>query len=160
MTRAGRIAWRGLALRAHVVRRRRGGGRWVMAMPDVFSIRHTTVEDYLEPVVHEVKVTTRRPAARTCAARTSAHAYLPLSSECWYVLKAGIAEPDEIPPECGVLFARDDGALDVARPAPKRAMRLPLRTWMALARATPMRRRLDAQAQGWLGAPDEGAGSA
>ena len=27
-----------------------------MAMPDVFSIRHTTVEAYLEPIVHEVKV--------------------------------------------------------------------------------------------------------
>ncbi len=50
MTRAGRLAWRGLSMRAKVV------DAWVMAMPDVFSIRHTTVEDYLEPVVHEVKV--------------------------------------------------------------------------------------------------------
>ena len=42
MTRAGRIAWRALSLRAKV------GDAWAMAMPDVFSIRHTTVETYLE----------------------------------------------------------------------------------------------------------------
>jgi hypothetical protein len=54
MQRAGRIVWRGLSLRARV-----GDGdaaAWVMAMPDVYSIRHTTVEAYLEPVVHEIKV--------------------------------------------------------------------------------------------------------
>src|SRR5213595_3626585 len=50
MTRAGRLAWRGLALRAKV------DSGWAMAMPDVFSIRHTTVEAYAEPIVHEVKV--------------------------------------------------------------------------------------------------------
>ena len=48
MTRAGRITWRALSLRAKL------GDGWAMAMPDVFSVRHTTVEAYLEPVVHEV----------------------------------------------------------------------------------------------------------
>jgi hypothetical protein len=38
MTRAGRLAWRGLSLRARV------GAGWAIAMPDVFSIRHTSVE--------------------------------------------------------------------------------------------------------------------
>lgn len=37
MTRAGRLAWRGLCVRAKV------DEAWAMAMPDVFSIRHTTV---------------------------------------------------------------------------------------------------------------------
>ena len=50
MTRAGRLAWRGLAVRARV------DAAGSMAMPDVFSIRHTTVEAYAEPIVHEVKV--------------------------------------------------------------------------------------------------------
>jgi len=50
MTRAGRIAWRGLSLRAKVDDA--GESRWAMAMPDVFSIRNTTVEAYLEPIVH------------------------------------------------------------------------------------------------------------
>ena len=29
---------------------------WRMARPDVFSVRRTSVEDYLQPMVHEVKV--------------------------------------------------------------------------------------------------------
>ena len=107
-----------------------------MAMPDVYSIRHTTVEAYLEPIVHEIKV---RRADLLGDLRITAKraAYLQLSSECWYVIRRGIAEPDEIPPECGVMVATDQG-LDVARPAPRRAMQVPFGLWMSLARATPM----------------------
>jgi hypothetical protein len=130
MTRAGRIAWRALSLRAKV------DESWAIAMPDVFSIRHTTVEAYLEPVVHEVKVNRADLLSDLRSARKRA-AYLQLSSECWYVIRAGIAEPDEIPPECGVLVA-SDLALEVARPAPKRAMQMPFGLWMALARSTPL----------------------
>jgi hypothetical protein len=131
MTRAGRLAWRGLAMRAKV------GDAWVMALPDVFSIRHTTVEDYLEPVVHEVKV---RRADLLADLRREAKraAYLQLAGECWYVIRAGIARPEEIPPECGVLVADDAQGLELARPAPRRAMKLPFHAWMALARATPV----------------------
>jgi hypothetical protein len=156
MTRAGRLAWRGLSLRAKVApdagadAAPDAGGAWVMAMPDVFSIRHTTVEAYLEPVVHEIKVRRadllgdlRRPAKRA--------AYLQLSSQCWYVLREGIAEPDEIPPECGVLVAREAGPLEVARPAPQRPSRMPLQVWMALARATPLEGWREEEAQGLLG---------
>ena len=130
MTRSGRLAWRGLSLRAKV------GEAWAMAMPDVYSIRHTTVEAYLEPIVHEIKV---RRADLLGDLRITAKraAYLQLSSECWYVIRRGIAEPDEIPPECGVMVATDQG-LDVARPAPRRAMQVPFGLWMSLARATPM----------------------
>jgi hypothetical protein len=148
MIRAGRLAWRGLALRARVE------AGWVIAMPDVFSIRNTTVEDYLEPVVHEVKVhrsdllaDLKRPAKRA--------AYLQLGGECWYVLRAGIAKPDEIPAECGVLVA-DGGTFDVARPAPKRPARLPFPVWMALARATPVPGWRDDESQAWLGDPAAG----
>lgn len=152
MTRTGRIAWRGLSLRARV-----GGeedGRWVMAMPDVFSIRHTTVEAYLEPVAHEVKV--RRADLLADLKREGKRAaYLQLAGECWYVLREGIATPDEIPPECGVMIATAT-ALEVARPAPRRAMRLPFGTWMALARATPLDGWRAEEAQGWLGADVSG----
>ena len=149
MTRAGRLAWRGLSLRARLPDAAAADGTgvpgpWVVAMPDVFSIRHTTVEAYLEPIVHEIKVRRsdllgelRNPAKRA--------AYLQLGGELWYVLREGIAEPDEIPIECGVLIAKErakerasEHALDVARPAPRRTMRLPFPTWMALARATPL----------------------
>jgi hypothetical protein len=143
MTRAGRIAWRGLSLRAKV------GEAWAIAMPDVFSVRYTTVEDYLEPVVHEIKV--RRADLLSDLKREAKRAaYLQLASQCWYVIRAGIAQPDEIPPECGVMVATD-AALDVARPAPKRAMRLPFDAWMALARATPLEGWRSEDAQGWLG---------
>ena len=147
MTRAGRIAWRGLSLRAKV------GDSWAMAMPDVFSIRHTTVEDYLEPVVHEIKVR-RADLLGDLKREGKRAAYLQLCGECWYVIREGIAEPDEIPPECGVIVASET-QLDVARPAPKRPMRLPFHAWMVLARATPVEGTLDDESQGWLGAPDQ-----
>ncbi|MEQ1684546.1 MAG: hypothetical protein ABL916_12920 [Burkholderiaceae bacterium] len=140
MTRAGRLAWQGLSLRAKV------DSGWVMAMPDVFSVRHTTVEAYLEPIVHEIKVQ-RSDLLSDLRSAAKRAAYLQLSSECWYVIREGIARPDEIPPECGVLVATET-AFDVARPAPKRAMRMPFGLWMALARATPLEgwRLEDAQA--------------
>ncbi|MBV9889922.1 MAG: hypothetical protein JO090_03435 [Rhizobacter sp.] len=130
MTRAGRLAWRGLAVRAKV------DAGWTIAMPDVFSIRHTTVEAYAEPVVHEIKV---RRADLLADLRRAAkrQAYVELGGECWYVLVDGIAEPDEIPRECGVLLATD-ADLAVARPAPKRPARIGFALWMALARATPV----------------------
>ena len=143
MTRAGRLAWRGLALRAKV------GEAWAMAMPDVFSIRHTTVEAYLEPIVHEVKVH-RADLLSDLRSPTKSAAYLQLSSECWYAIRAGIAEPHEIPPEFGVLVATDT-ELDVARPAPKRPMQMPFGLWMALARATPLEGWRLEDAQGHLG---------
>ena len=140
MTRAGRLAWQGLALRTQV------DETWVMSMPDVFSVRHTTVEAYLEPIVHEIKVQ-RSDLLSDLHSAAKRAAYLQLSSACWYVIREGIARPDEIPPECGVLVATDT-TLDVARPAPKRAIQMPFGLWMALARATPLEgwRLEDAQA--------------
>ncbi len=130
MTRAGRLAWRGLAVRARVAE------QWQIAMPDVFSIRHTTVEAYLEPIVHEVKVQ-RSDLLADLRRSTKREAYMQLGGECWYAIKAGIAEPEEIPAECGVLVAGESG-LTVARPARKRPSRMSFPLWMALARATPM----------------------
>jgi hypothetical protein len=147
MQRAGRIAWRGLSLRARV-----GSGddaAWATAMPDVYSIRHTTVEAYLQPIVHEVKVR-RADLLSDLRHEAKRAAYLHLSSECWYVIREGIGRPEEIPAECGVLVATAAG-LDVARPAPKRPMRMPFGVWMALARAAPVDNDLDEGAQGRLG---------
>ena len=84
MTRAGRIAWRGLGLRARLPPKNEGEPpRWCMARPDVFSIRNTSVEAYAQPVVHEIKVRRadliadlRKPDKRA--------AYLDLGGECWY----------------------------------------------------------------------------
>jgi hypothetical protein len=148
MQRAGRVVWCGLSLRAPP---RPGEAVWPMAMPDVFSIRHTTVEDAVEPIVHEVKVT-RADLQSDLRNEGKREAYRALSSQCWYVLKAGIGQADEIPPEYGVLLAQGE-QLEVARPAPRRAMRLPFITWMALARSNAQPP-LDDAAQSWLGAVD------
>ncbi|MEO8081440.1 MAG: hypothetical protein ABI641_12980 [Caldimonas sp.] len=148
LTRAGRLAWRGLAVRARVE------AGWVIAMPDVFSVRHTTVEAYLEPIVHEVKVQ-RSDLLADLRRSAKREAYLQIGGECWYAIREGIGEVDEIPPECGVLIARDSG-LTVARPAPRRPARPSFGLWMALARATPVDGSRLADAQGALGDPRGG----
>ena len=139
MQRNGRVVWRGLALRAppQVGAEAQGSG-WVVAMPDVFSIRHTTVEDYVEPVVHEIKVR-RADLLSDLRKATKREAYRAMASQCWYVLQAGIGTAAEIPAEYGVMLAHgeaDAAELEVLRPAPRRPMRLPFITWMALARAS------------------------
>jgi len=155
MQRAGRIAWRGLSLRARV------DAGWVIARPDVYSLRHTTVEAYLAPLVHEVKVRRADLLADLRRAPKRA-AYLQTAAACSYVLAEGIAEPEEIPPECGVMVARRVGdgwgALECLRPAPQRALRLPFMAWMALARATPAALPIDdAQVLLGDGRPEEAA---
>ena len=160
LQQSGRIAWRGLSLRARVAdAERESGERWQTAMPDVFSVRHTTVAAYLQSAVHEIKVRRADLLADLRQASKRA-AYLDMAGECWYVLAEGIAEADEVPAECGVLVARGPGLakLEVARPAPARAMPfdagLPFAVWMALARAAPVPVP-DDELQRWLGEPTD-----
>ena len=153
MVRAGRIAWRGLGLRARLSALDDGGegdngvtqtapARWCIARPDVFSIRNTTVEAYADPIVHEIKVhrsdllgDLRRPDKRA--------AYLDLGGQCWYVLGADakgrpIGDASEIAAECGVMVV-EGRRLVVARAAPQQARKpLPFALWLALAKATPV----------------------
>ncbi|AEG92159.1 hypothetical protein [Ramlibacter tataouinensis] len=139
MQRCGRIAWRGLGLRAQVPAE--GGTRWCMARPDVFSIRNTSVAEYVEPVVHEIKV--RRSDLLADLGRIDKRrAYLDLG-QCWYVLGHDargrpIGDAGEVPPECGVMLW-EQGRLRVVRLAPRRERAaLPFGVWMALAKATPV----------------------
>ena len=157
MGRAGRIAWRGLSLRAQVpCGESEGATQWCMCKPDVFSIRNTSVAEYVEPVVHEVKVRRSDLLADLRQAAKRA-AYLDLG-ECWYVLGADargrcIGAPDEVPADCGVMLVEHD-RLVVARPAARaRRAALPFGVWMALARATPTAG-LDEDVQGLLAAND------
>lgn len=154
MQRAGRVVWRGLSLRAPVATAD-GATQWVMAMPDVYSIRHTTVEDYVEPIAHEIKVS-RADLLSDLRKQAKAAAYLAVSSQCWYVLRQGIAQPQEVPEAYGVMLAGEAG-LEVARGAPKRAMTLPLAVWMTLARASPEPGGED-DGQAWLGGLADGTG--
>ena len=157
MARAGRLAWTALSLRAQVPTGDEARPlRWCVARPDVFSIRNTSVENYVEPIVHEVKV---RRADLLADLRQEAKrgAYRDLG-ECWYVLGSDargrpIAQPEEVPAECGVLLLQGE-RLVVARTAPRPARTaLPFGVWMALARATPFAN-ADEDAQGLLGEAD------
>ena len=163
LVRGGRIAWRGLSLRVALpvtpecdpkptldrslieqsaTNTEAEKMRWVLACPDVFSVRHTSVETYLEPVVHEIKVS-RADLLADLARPDKRAAYLQMGGACWYVLgtdaRGGpIGGADDVPPECGAMVTAD-GRLQVLRPAPRRAVaRLPFAVWMALARATPV----------------------
>jgi hypothetical protein len=162
---AGRIVWRELSLRARInvddqssagaalmtdealrfedetVRQRahQGKASWRMARPDVFSLRRTSVEDYLQPMVHEVKVS-RADLLSDLRHAAKRESYQWLSCETYYVLPAGVAEPHEIPEEFGVWLLNgpiDAGTLDLVRPARHVPCKLPFQVWMALAKATP-----------------------
>src|SRR3954467_391013 len=121
MARAGRLAWTGLSLRAQVPTGDAAKPqRWCVARPDVFSIRPTSVESYVEPIVHEIKVR-RSDLLADLRQESKRTAYRDLG-ECWYVLGTdargrSIAEPDEVPAECGVMLLQGEGRLTVARPA-------------------------------------------
>ncbi|WP_232834705.1 hypothetical protein [Rhodoferax ferrireducens] len=142
MLRDGRVVWKNLSLRAWLAPEADTAGRWTMTKPDVFSIRNSSVQAYLEPIVHEIKVS-RGDLLGDLKRHDKRKAYLDVGGQCWYVLGSdargrAIAEPDEIPAECGVMVWVD-GKLVVARTAPKRpSMQLPFGVWMALAKATPV----------------------
>lgn len=152
MQRAGRIVWRGVSLRA-ALPGDDGATRWPTAMPDVYSIRNTTLEERAHPVVHEIKV--RRADLLSDLRRPDkGAAYLAIASECWYVLKEGIAHVEEVPAQFGVVMAGPDG-LRVERAAPHRPMGVSFNTWIALCKAQP-EAALDEAAQSLLAADPEG----
>lgn len=163
---AGRIVWRELSLRARVTTNdptiasaalmtdaalwideastaqapKQGNASWRMARPDVFSVRRTTVEDYLQPMVHEVKVS-RADLLSDLRHAAKRESYQWLSCETYFVLPAGVAEPQEIPESLGVWLLNgsiDAGTMELARPARHVPCKLPFSVWMALAKATPV----------------------
>jgi hypothetical protein len=137
MRRAGRITWRRLSLRAPL-EEPDGRTRWAIAMPDVFSIRHTTVEALVEPVVHEIKVS-RADLLADLKRPDKGRAYRALASQCWYVVREGLCDESELPAEVGLMVARGDALerLEVLRPAPRRPLTPGFALWMALAKAPP-----------------------
>ena len=163
----GRIVWRELSLRARIDTNDvpaadtavlpddalwlddetiaqlppQGRASWRMARPDVFSVRRTSVEAYLQPMVHEVKVS-RADLLSDLRHAAKRESYQWLSCETYYVLPSGVAELHEIPPAFGVWLLNgtlDAGTLELARPARHTPCKLPFPVWMALAKATPTR---------------------
>jgi hypothetical protein len=183
LCRAGRLVWRELSLRAHVVSRphhtsalppqqplplsdtsapdelstQLPPGHWRMARPDVFSVRRTTVQAYLHPVVHEIKVS-RADLLSDLRNDSKRAAYQWLSCETNYVMPATIATLSDIPEPFGVWWLHGDvdgGTLEQVRPPQHHPCSLPLAVWMAMAQATPFEPSPwdnDAQPQTQLGA--------
>lgn len=147
MLRDGRIVWTDLSIRARLPSAPEEAKRWKICMPDVFSIRNTTVAGYLEPVVHEIKVS-RADLLGDLKSKDKRDSYLDAGGQCWYVLGCDrkgqpIAQADEIPEECGVMVLQNE-RLEVLRNAPKRAVAdLPFALWMVLAKSTPLRASFD-----------------
>lgn len=130
-------------------------GSWRMARPDVFSVRHTSVEAYLQPVVHEIKVS-RADLLSDLRHAVKRESYQWLCSACYYVFPAGIAKPNEIPEDFGIWVVHgdiDNGQLEQVRPARHVGRALPFPVWMALAKSTPWRPDELTEAQSHLGAP-------
>jgi len=187
LTASGRVVWRELSLRAQVEAEASGPTdptsagtgieltslwgdsplgvgapyRWRLTRPDLFSVRHTSNPAYLQPMVHEVKVSRADLLSdlRHTAKRTS---YQWLCSECHYVFPHGMAEPQELPEELGVWVLHGDletGRLEMLRPARHAPCTIPFDVWMAMAKASPVRRPLE-RTQAELANADEPADTA
>lgn len=169
LTASGRIVWRELSVRAkvrvhgepapearpltgtglwppheiyeEVLEQPLGKKSWRMARPDLFSVRHTSVETYLQPMVHEIKAG-RADLLSDLRHAAKRESYQWLSCETYYVFPAGVAEPHEVPPEFGVWVLNgsiEGGTLELVRPARHAPCKLPFAVWMALAKAIPAR---------------------
>ncbi|MBV8379513.1 MAG: hypothetical protein JO369_01935 [Paucibacter sp.] len=154
---AGRIVWRELSLRAIIATEAPAPAdsalwpaqappdapvphHWRLARPDLFSVRNTSVESYLQPQVHEVKVS-RADLQSDLRDAAKREAYEWLSCETSYLFPAGIAEAQEIPEPYGVWVLHgeiDGGRFEQLRPARHRHCTLPFAVWLALAKATPL----------------------
>jgi hypothetical protein len=127
LVREGRLVYRGLRLRAQC------DGRWAVTRPDVYSIRPTHVEAYLDPTVHEIKVR-RADLLADLRTPTKRAAYQAVAREFYYVIADGVGDPAEIPEDCGVIVAAGD-ELHVVRPSDRRDVTWHTHQWVALARA-------------------------
>lgn len=161
---SGRLVWRELSLRAQIeeaaapeVQAPPAGPSllpdlpppaprtphvWRLARPDLFSVRHTSIEAYLQPMVHEVKAS-RADLLSDLRHAAKRQAYEWLCSECYYVFPASIAKPNEIPLQFGVWLQHgsvDEPEFELARPARHQPCTLPFAVWLALAKATPLER--------------------
>ena len=82
MLRDGRVVWTDLGLRAGLTTGVGEPIRWKLCRPDVFSIRNTTVASYLEPIVHEIKVS-RADLLGDLKCKDKRDSYLDVGGQCW-----------------------------------------------------------------------------
>lgn len=165
---SGRIVWRELSLRAQVeteapdalpaaVREavplwgeeapaELARKVWRMARPDLFSVRNTSVEAYLQPLVHEIKYS-RADLLSDLRHAAKREAYQWLCSEVYYVFPAGVAKANEIPDQFGIWVLNgtlEEGGFELLRPARHQRCKLPFAVWLALAKSVPLRSEVEA----------------
>jgi hypothetical protein len=121
-----RLVFTNLTLRARIEE------RWMVSRPDLFSLRDVAYSDHLHPVIHEIKV---RRADLLCDLRDGAKraGYQALSAAFYYVIVEGIADPGEIPSDCGLIVATRDGLVPARRPT-TRVAQLSAAQWLSIAR--------------------------
>ena len=129
LTDVGRLVFTELAV--HTA----GEERWQRCKPDVFSLVRGLRPDYLAPQVHEIKVSRADLLGELRNNKTAR--YHELAGELFFVIRAGIAVPEEIPEAYGVVEWHAEHGYRLLRAAPRRDYALETRHWMALARATP-----------------------
>jgi hypothetical protein len=121
---------------ANLTLRARVDGKWVACRPDLFSLRDVAYSEHLHPAIHEIKV--RRADLlgdlRDVGKRAG---YQALSAAFYYVIAEGIADPEEIPPDCGVIVATPDRLVQARRPTP-RVAQLSATQWLAIARGAAL----------------------
>ena len=122
-----RLVFRGIALRTRI------DDKWALSKPDVFALRHATASRRLQPAAYEIKVR-RADLLGDLKHEGKRRGYQSYSQTFHYVLAEGLAEPDEIPPDCGLIVA-SERHLHVVRPASHREVALTTAQWVALARA-------------------------
>lgn len=122
-----RLVFRGVALRTRI------DDAWALSKPDVFSLRHVTSSMRLHPTVHEIKVR-RADLLGDIKNDSKRRGYQSYSQSFHYVIADGIAEPAEIPEDCGLIVA-SERSLRIVRPAAYRPAKLTTAQWIALARA-------------------------
>lgn len=126
---AGRLVFTELAVRTEDDR------GWRVCKPDVFSLVRGLREDHLAAQVHEVKVSRADLVNELRSGKTLR--YRELAGQVFFVLRAGIARVDEIPPDYGVVVWEPSQGYTLARAAPARDYTLQTRHWMAMAKAVP-----------------------
>lgn len=107
------------------------GERWRVVCPDVFSIRRGLDERYIVPQVHEIKVT-RADLLGDLRNLEKRGGYRLVSAQLYYVFPERLAQPEEIPAECGVIVVDRDGRLVERRAAPRQDNPLRPMHWLQL----------------------------
>ncbi|VWC78613.1 hypothetical protein BLA39750_01031 [Burkholderia lata] len=123
---SGRITWENVELLVDIE-----AGRRQAIRPDVFSMAATYDEQRINPCVDEVKVS-RADFLADVAQPEKRAGYARVAEVIYYAVPAGMADPTEVPPECGLLVEFELGMFEVLKRPKKRSVSLTTHHFMNL----------------------------